>query len=579
MRVRLCAVRAVLVLAVLGSIVGLALGALVHAMARGRWRAAVEGLVLGAVPLLLVVRLVPHLFEALGRNALVLMGVGFAALVLADRSAHNGGVRMGRVMLVPALMVHALADGIALALAAAEDSPHREHRTPEPHDDHEAHEHGHGSVITQQNRWVLVLAIIAHRLPEGLLICAALVPLLGWPRALKRLSFVGMATVVGAIAGRSLLRVAPEAWLDGLVALGVGAMLRLSLHSHTPAPKSARERGESSLAFLLGVAIVLVIPDADGVWLRAQPTELSVAHSLLPFFVESAPAMALALLLLVSSQSAVTPKHPLVQRLLGALPFVSPTSHSTRTGESLALDALLLSLGWLGAPLALLRWALVWPLEAIWALTPKPSSDHAHAPVARTVAQQLAAKAAWYCVGLVGAAVCEAALASRSLEWLRGPRAVVLAVGMGVLVPVPLVAAVACGAVLLHKGVALEVLLAWLWCVGLTRGSTRAQWLYRARNFPVDSLVRALLTAVVLALGVWAARSVGSLAVPALHPRLAHAHTPFEWACVAVAVAMIGGGLLHLGPRAVLEAMSSRDHSHDHGHSHEPAPVVPTETA
>ena len=112
--------RVVLALAVIGSIVGLGLGAAVHAMGRGRARHAVDGLVLGAIPLLIVVRVMPHVYESLGRSALVFVGAGFAALVLADRGGHERGETVSRAVLVPTLWVHALADGAALALAASQ---------------------------------------------------------------------------------------------------------------------------------------------------------------------------------------------------------------------------------------------------------------------------------------------------------------------------------------------------------------------------------------------------------------------------------------------------------------------------
>ncbi|MCK6591945.1 MAG: hypothetical protein L6Q76_30710, partial [Polyangiaceae bacterium] len=84
-------------LALVLSVVGLALGPALVALGRGRAlvTAAVEGLTLGVVPLLVIVRLIPHVMEELGPLALGVVAAGYGGLWLIDRRQHELGDRVG----------------------------------------------------------------------------------------------------------------------------------------------------------------------------------------------------------------------------------------------------------------------------------------------------------------------------------------------------------------------------------------------------------------------------------------------------------------------------------------------------
>jgi hypothetical protein len=589
----------VLALAVIGSIVGLALGAAVHAMGRGRARHAVDGFVLGAIPLLIVVRLIPHVYESLGRSALVFVGAGFAALVLADRGGHERGETVSRAVLVPTLLLHALADGAALALAAAHgldahaghghDAGDVDGAAREPaHSEHgELHEgdadaHTHGPSLTGGSRWVLVAAIVAHRVPEGLLVCAALVPLLGWRRTLGRLGGIGFATVVGAVAGKTLLRIVPDRWLDAGVAFGIGAMLRLAVHTHDRSAPSERERFAAGLAFVLGVTSVLLIPDPDSVLARAQPTEISVARSLLPLFVETAPAMALAMLAMLVARLWGVHRSWLTSALFssgqregGAWLGRALRDHRGErlalwgafAAAALGLDALVLSLGWFGPRGAMVRWSVAAILPLVWLGARPPAVAHDVRPDADDPVRALAANAGWYAVGLLSSAVLEAALAPRALATIGGVKGVALAVVAGVCVPVPMTAAVALAAVMVHKGAGVDAVLAWLWCAALRGALSRRVWSVWIASAPVSVIPRvACALGAIVGLALATGRIVRSF--PELHPQIEHEHVPFEWVCVAIAAAVLLGILLRIGPRAVLESMAERPRDsppHQHG--------------
>lgn len=603
--------RAVLALAVLGSIVGLAAGAAIHALGRGRGRAVVDGLVLGAIPLLIAVRVVPHVYEELGRVALAFVALGFVTVALGDRHGHEGGERVSRAVLVPTLFVHALADGAALALAAAGSASdsHDTHDThgatdahagqlhaheiePHGHDGHahEEHAHSHGSLVAR-GRWVLLLAIVAHRLPEGLLVCAALVPTLGWRKTLPRLGGIAGATVVGAVAGRSLLSIVPDRWLDAVVAFGVGAMLRLAVHTHEREERTPRERFAAGVAFIVGVTSVLMIPDPDSVLARAQPTELSVARSLAPLFIETAPAMALAMLAMLAARSWGVHRSWLTSALFSSgrgegAAWLS-RARSAQSGERLALwgvfavtalglDALALSLGWFGFVGASVRWLFAAVLPLVWlGARPPPLESERHEVAVEGAGpssslRALAANAGWYAAGLLGGAVAEAALSSSALQGFTGPKATLLAALFAMVVGLPITAAVPFAAVAVHKGAGVDVAFAWLWASAVRAALSSATWLKWLRMAPISMSVRAAAGVASIVLVASVARGSGAVRFPELHPRLAHAHVPFEWVCVAISSAVLLGILLRLGPRAVFESMSeSRSGERSHSeHSH-----------
>ncbi|MEZ4405867.1 MAG: hypothetical protein R3A52_05270 [Polyangiales bacterium] len=257
------------------SLAGLAVGPALVALGRGRAlpSAAIEGFTLGVVPTILALRLVPHVVEGVGAvTGILLVLAGYALLWGADRKLHRGGARVGAQVVVPALALHALSDGAGLAVATASS--------------------GAGF------RPGLVAALLLHRLPEGLFMTSALLPIFGWRGTALRLGAVGAATVIGAVGGRLLLTHVPDAFLDAVVALAAGAILRLVLHSHSPPPTTVRGRALSGAAFLFGAALVVWVPDPDSVLLRSQAAELNAADALTALFVECAPAVLVGVALL-----------------------------------------------------------------------------------------------------------------------------------------------------------------------------------------------------------------------------------------------------------------------------------------
>jgi uncharacterized membrane protein YraQ (UPF0718 family) len=151
---------------------------------------------------------------------------------------------------------------------------------------------------------------------------------------------------------------------------------------------------------------------------------------------------------------------------------------------------------------------------------------------------------------------------------------------MGMIVPVPMTAAVPIAAVVVHKGAGVDVALAWLWACALRGALSGAVWLRWIRSSPRAFAARVLLAfAAIVVMARFAERSAW-LRFPELHPRLAHEHVPFEWVCVAIATAVLLGILLRLGPRAVLDAMAERRTAHFEVHDsitqHQPPSLEPS---
>lgn len=240
------------------SLVGLALGPVLVAIGRRQVLifAALDGLMLGLVPVLVALRLLPHLYEEAGPIALPLLGAGYAIFAVTERRSHGNEARLERAVLVPALAVHSLLDGSALALAFAG---------------------GDGLAPA-----LLGGALLVHRLPEGLLLATTLTPRIGFRRMLRVVAVIGAATLVGALGGRALLDAAPHAALHGFVALGLGVLLRLVVHRHGPPPERPAARLLSGLGFLLGVAALPPLGTAELRDLAAQhPSTLERAAALI----------------------------------------------------------------------------------------------------------------------------------------------------------------------------------------------------------------------------------------------------------------------------------------------------------
>lgn len=571
------------------SLAGLSVGPGLVALgrSRGRWRAAVEGFSLAVVPGLIALRLFPHVLEELGVLAFALAAAGYLALRLADRhdphdhgraNHASGATAVGVAIVLPALVAHAFTDGAALAMASATGG--RAHMGPE-----------------------LAGALVLHRLPEGMFLATALVPALGWRRTIHRLAAMGLATVLGAVLGESLLRSVPDAIFDGVMAFGLGAMLRLAVHAHDAGPDGASARAASGAAFLVGVAALVVIPDPHSILDAAHPQELSFARAAVALFVESAPAVLLGVVVAAavrrirrpfpSSRLAVEGRWrqaaqgvifglpmpmcscgavPSARELLGQGAPLGAVLAFVIAAPELDLGAIALAQGLLGHEVTLLRvaagtlaalvvGAALGGAERARALPvspPEPDRGFLHGTSRAT--DQIAA---WFVLGIVAAATIEAAVAPGALASV--PLALRYAFAMLAALPMYLAphASIPVAAVLIHKGLGVGP------AVALLMGASGANsWVLRligdARGRGPAARFGAVMLMASVLVGAALERLVSPDAIPEVHALAAHDHGVVEVASAVALGALLVGSVLRSGPRQWFTALQPVRAEHTH---------------
>jgi uncharacterized membrane protein YraQ (UPF0718 family) len=585
-------------LSVLGLVLGASLIGLLRTRAQANVASALDGLLLGVLPALVLTRLLPHACETLGPSAIGLAAVGFGLLALARRAGHRKLARLGGVLLLPALSFHALTDGAALAMSAS------------------------GRI--GMNGWVLASAVVLHRAPEGLL-AASTRREQTFRTALFTVLPLALATVCGAVLGERLQAALSNAELDALLALASGAVLQHLSHQHSPQPSaSSLGRALSGAAFLGGIVLCLAIPGGHDALGHHQARELSIAASFLPLFVETAPAILLGLLAAGALHVWARPwlgdwlrggstgrqalrgllfglplpicscgVLPMTERMLRqGLPAAAVISFALATPE-IGADSALLSLRLLGLDVTLARLvgsalfalavALIVARLARPNVTAEPAAAGALPPTAagarglfaQAFGPALDHNAAWLVLGLLIAAALEAGLDPSWLTRLSPP----WDAGIVALLAVPLYvcaqAATPLAAVLLHKGAGLAAVLALLW-IGPATNLPLLGVLRRALGLPA-AIAFALASLGCAGVLAWLAQWLTPLGrVPEVHPLVAHAHDPLEWVAALLLAALLVASLLRLGPRAWFAAMGTGlqtdPHSHDRDHdacSHE----------
>ncbi len=207
------------------SIVALALGPSIVALAGARsWvLALVDGFVIVTIGGIALIHILPNALLSCGAWAFVGAAAGLFGPMLLERKghAHHDDVRGGdaahhRPALALALLgiaMHAFLDGSAFA---------------ENGDGH-GHDHGaHGSAE------LLGLAVVLHRIPEGLAIWWLVRPRRGGVKtAIFALSVVAAATVLGARFGDELVHGSGGAVFSFVQAVVAGSLLHVVIH-HAP---------------------------------------------------------------------------------------------------------------------------------------------------------------------------------------------------------------------------------------------------------------------------------------------------------------------------------------------------------
>ncbi|XXT17652.1 permease [Sorangium sp. So ce429] len=594
-----------LALVVALSIAGLAAGPLLVALGRRRAlpTSALDGLTLGLVPALVLSRHLPHAVEEIGAQAVLWAALGYAALWLTEHRRRGAGEVLGREIAFSALAVHGLLDGAGLALAAA-------------------------AADRRADGAIFAVAVLAHRLPEGLSLAARFLPAWGWRQLAARLGLLGLLTLLGALLGQRFMEGLPHESLEVFITFGLGVLLRLVVHTHEPPPRSRTARTASAVAFASGLCVALALPSPESFFTRAHPPELPIAESLGPLFVATAPAM-LAGLAAAGLLRALVPRHaagrlrdgaappraarggvlasplpagsrgvaPLLRRLLLAGAPVAAVVTLGPGAPELGVGSALLSLRLLGLPLTAAHVAGSALLAVLVALlvaraagapgsyaapggseppgygaAPRGSEPPGYGAAPGARLRAAIAEAVGPALDRVAAWYLVGLVVAAVLEATLAPAA---ARALGAPADVVVSALVALPLHVCAQGT--TAVAAVMIHKGLSAGAALAFLMAGpATNLAVLAALRRSLGAraaaaialssvgLAVAAGLAANALVPGAAVPELHALAARERAPVEWVCAAALGALLLSGFARLGPRAWLGSMA--------GASDEPSP-------
>ncbi|TVR03556.1 MAG: hypothetical protein EA398_04400 [Deltaproteobacteria bacterium] len=198
-------------------------------------RIGLHGFVLVSVLGLIALHVVPHAFLMAGWWVLPALLGGLLLPAVAEGLPHRRGgerqvERLTLVLVATALGLHAVMDGIALALPANHS-----------HADAALHGHGsHGSGLS------LALAVILHRIPVGFAIWWLIRPHFSRAFAITVIGYVALGTVMGAALTEPLLSLTSSEGMGIFQAFAAGALVHVLLHRPDFGPASGQHDSPAS---------------------------------------------------------------------------------------------------------------------------------------------------------------------------------------------------------------------------------------------------------------------------------------------------------------------------------------------
>jgi uncharacterized membrane protein YraQ (UPF0718 family) len=559
----------------------------------------VDGFVLVSVGGLVIADVIPEAFERGGWLVAVLVLAGLVGPTLLERWLHRAAAAVHRTALllgVAGLALHGFLDGVALAGTQ-----------------------GHATA----------LAVVLHRLPEGLTLWWLLRPTYGAGWTAVAIGALAAATASGALLpiGAQLADGVGVAWVQALVA---GSLLHVVLHRPHPLVHARLDgalRWASGVGALLGGVLVwLVLSGHAQGGGRFLPTLLELTRDAAPALLFAYVASGVVQVLLPSASLGWMGRGgPLRQAMAGVVfglplpicscgvvpvyrsltlqgvPLTAALAFLVATPE-LGLDAALLSVPMLGWPLALLRLAAAggvalgvgWLLGGPLAHARAEAESAAPVAIAHLAQKQPAPLAArlrqgievglgevvdhtgpWVLLGLIVAAVAEPLLAGGALAHLPpGWDVPVLALaGMPLYVcasgATPLVAVLVAAGVSPGAGVAFLL-------TGPATNLTTFGVLQRLHGTRLAGLFVAVVAGLAISTGWLVNLVLGSYRVPDVARVHEHSHALLLDAAVGCLAVLMLLSLMRQGPRGFLGQIVAlghghehqHDHAHDHGHNH-----------
>jgi len=568
------------------SIVALALGPLLAYVARriASTAAFLDGLVLVAISGLVFLHVVPHAMLTVGWIAVVAMIAGFGIPILLERTKRFRSHASFIPLIAVGLAVHAFADGAALTT----------------HDDGQS--------------GILALAIVFHRLPDGLAIWSVVEPRRGARTAVIALSLLACATVIGfVVGGAALLSVSTEHALAIVQAFVAGSVLHVILHSPTSHEhashhdhddddhKHTHEHGAPAFAAgvgaIVGLAVVVLVTTSHPI-IRRETNELEAGATFLALALDAAPAVLVAIVgagfvhawIPDALFARVGGRGGAQQAAMGALlaPLVPTCSCGVvpfyrtliRRGASVATAiALLVSAPELALPALMISWALLGRsltcarvvaalLTAICAgvLVARITPQHRHDRVSHHdresklarfyegVTDVLEHTGPWLIVGLVVAALVEPMARADLFSGLSAAEQVPLFVLLSLPFYVCASGATPLVAILIHKGLAPGAALAFL-VAGPASNLATFGVLSRLHGRYVAVVYTATVLTLATACGFIANVCVTSPPHAALHDFERRGPSTLDVASLVIVAIAVGVVLVRRGPRHLLREL------------------------
>jgi len=583
------------------SLVALALGPALYWLSQRSQAAmaALDGFVIVTIAGLVVLHIIPHAWATAGIGVVPIALAGLIGPSLAEGYLHGRGAtkahRLATVVALGGLVIHATADGMALAI-------------PVHHDE--------GSL--------LVLAVLLHRLPVALTVWWMLAESRGRKSAAGVLAVIGVATLGGFGAGDSIAPALDSDLFAYFQSLVAGSLLHVVFHqpvlSHAEGATSQTRAG-AGLGALVGLLLVLALADAH---LPKQVTgSIDFMGTFVALTLSTAPALfvAFAFAGIVQAFLPHAPRSwlrgrgpggeamrgvvfglPLPICSCGVVPLYSTLIRQGAPATAamaflvatpeLGIDALLISVPLLGTELTVIRVVaavavalVVGRVVGALAGPPQPASATPAAEVRGGLGERLRAglrfgfrdivddTGPWILFGLVIAALAEPLLHEGWMRQIPWGLDVVLFAVIGIPIYVCASGATPLAAILIHKGISPGAAIAFL-LAGPATNLTTFGMLSKLHERRIALWFGGGIAGLAIGVG-WVVNALSpDLGALKLHAAIDESHGWLTYASVGALIVVYAGSLVRIGPRGFISQITNpfhtgHDHDHDHGHGHD----------
>ena len=243
------------------SLIALALGPLLYAACQKKdlLRSGLDGLLFVTIVGIVVVYILPEVFEVAGFLALGFLVAGVVVAVLVERRPNIGnGDRYSWIILLGALglVLHAVMDGIALL-------PGDHLHIPESSSDHHHDEEAGLSGLFGNH---LAIGVILHRIPVGMAIWWTIRPRLGTTVAISALAIIAIATSASYLLGAPVIEMMEVRSVACFQAFVAGTLLHVIVfssvqrHADPHSASHAQTVVGERLGIIVGIILLFLIP-------------------------------------------------------------------------------------------------------------------------------------------------------------------------------------------------------------------------------------------------------------------------------------------------------------------------------